>query len=259
MCLLVATASTLLLSPAVAFADLEDDIIAVFDEYINGLTGAEISGLEVEGQVVTDDVYYWKVTVLGFAFCYPADPWAPPTPSPDPPYGVYECQSAADVDVVVTPGEDGADVLITIDPVFLDLVLEREWGLCPWWEAGSGSPVIRDAYLLVDATIAATLQLDFTGECVRATLVPGSLQVTLGENTREMTVNGDGCVDFWLDILAPSIWHMLGPMLADAFEEVIEDQMAGISDSLCDLTPVESGTWGSMKALFRPATEGDGE
>lgn len=74
-----------------------------------------------------------------------------------------------------------------------------------------------------------------------------------------MTVNGDGCLDFWLDILAPSIWNMLEPLLADAFEQVIEEQTAGISDSLCDLTPVRSVRWGSVKALYRAAPEGERE
>jgi len=245
--------------PATAFADLEDDIIAVFDEYMNGLIGSEIDSLEVEGDVVTDDIYHWKVTVLGFAFCYPADPWAPPDPAPVPPDGAYECVSAADVDAVVTPGEGGADVFITIDPIFLDLVLEREWGVCPWWEVGSGHPVIRDAYVLMDAAIAATLELDVTGGCVQATLVPGSLHVTLGEHTCEFTVNGDGCVDFWIHIFGPAICGLAAPLLADAFEAIIEDQMAGISESLCDLTPVKSSTWGSVKSLFRPATGGEAE
>ncbi len=264
--LAIVAAVALLCLPGTAPADLDDDIAAAFDEFINGLIGDEVEGLGVEGYapIPPIDPYpaylcHWEVTLIGLALCSPTDPWAPPTPVPVPPGGVYECDSAAVVDAVVTPGETSADILITVDPVFLDFVIERDYGLCPWWEPGSGPPVTSDGYMLIDATITATVELEVAGGCVQATLVPGSVDVSLGENTREMHVQGDGCVDFYFSIFSEAVWNALNPVLETALEEIIIGLMGDVSQLLCDLTPASESTWGSVKILYRSAPEGGRE
>ncbi len=256
--LVIAAAMALLCLPLVARADLGDDIAAAFDEFIEGLAGTEIDGVVVEGYV---GGFHWEVTFIGFALCSPLDPWAEPTPVPVPPYSVYECTNMAVIDVVVAPGETTADLLITIDPLFLDLGIERDDGLCPlgpYWELPPYDPPhMSDGYILTDASFAATLQLTFDGSCVQAGIVPGTVDIALGEHTSELEIQGDGCLAFWIETFEPLLWDVLGPELETAFETLIGELMGDISDQICDLTPTERSTWGSVKSLYRSAGEGD--
>ncbi len=260
--LIILVAIAMLCLPATAIADLEDDIAAAFDEFINALLGTEIDGLTVEGDILG---FHYGATLIGFAFCSPSDPWADPTPVPVPPYNnVYACDNAAAFDVVVEPGEETADILITIDPLFLDLEIERDDGLCPfppYYEnpLDPGPPHTSDAYMLVDASIALTLQLEEVEGCIQATIVPGSVEVTLGGHTRELEIQGDGCLAYYVDTLEPLLWNLLNAQLDAALETLIVGLMGDISEQLCSLTPVASSTWGSVKSLYRPATEGEAE
>ncbi len=263
--LVILVAIAFLCVPSTASADLDDDIAAAFDEFINGLFGTEIDGVVVEGDVYNPGVFgtrHWEATVVGFAFCSPSDPWADPAQIPVPPSNVYGCDNAAALDVVVTPGETSADVLISIDPIFVDLEIERENGMCfPLFGDGWGPapPHYSDAYVLIDATFAVTLELDDSGECFLASIVPGSVDIGLGEHTRELELQGDDCLATAVELLEPVLWELLLPQLETSLEAIIEGLMGDISDLLCDLTPVSSGTWGSVKALFRAAPEGEGE
>jgi hypothetical protein len=254
---LVVTA--LLFVPSTAPAGLDDDIAAAFDEFINGLFGTEIDGVVVEGDLVcVPGTRHWQATVIGFAFCSPDDPWADPTPIPVPPYNVYGCENEAAIDVVVAPGESSADVLISIDPLFVDLEIEREEGLCyPLEGWGPDPPHYSDAYLLMDATFAIALELEDTGECVLAAIVPGSVDIGLGEQTRELELQGDDCLATAVELFEPALWELLLPQVETAFEAIIEGMMGDISDLLCDLTPVSSSTWGCVKALYRAAPESE--
>lgn len=246
-------AAALLLVPSTAPADLEDDIAAAFDEFINGLLGAEIDGVVVEGDLpCVPGTRHWQATVVGFAFCSPADPWADPVAVPVPPFNVYGCENAAAVDVDVQEGETGADVLISIDPIFVDLEVEREEGVCfPLEGWGPSPPHYSDAYILIDATFAVALELDDAGECVLAAIVPGSVDIGLGEHTRELALQGDDCLASVVETFEGLLWALVLPQLETAFEAIIEGLMGDISDLLCDLTPVSSSTWGSVKSLYR--------
>jgi len=258
--LITLVAMVLLLVPSAAPADLVDDIAAAFDEFVNGLDGSEIEDVYVEGdQPCIPGWRHWKATVVGFAFCSPPDPFADPVSVPVPPHNIYGCTDAATFDVDVAPDETTADVVTTIDPLYLDLEFEREEGLCYPAEGWGPNPLnYSDGYLLMDATLALTLELEDEGGCIRASIVPGSVDVTLGEQTKELGIQGDDCLATFAAALEPVLWELILPQMETALEVLIESLMVDISDQLCELTPVSSSTWGALPVQREPGPHGPG-
>jgi hypothetical protein len=104
-----------------------------FDEIMNALSGETFNGIYVEGDLpclAPGGTRHWKATIVGSAFCSPPEPFADPVPVPVPPNNAYGCVDAATFDVDPAPDETSADVVMTIDPLYLDLEIEREEGLC---------------------------------------------------------------------------------------------------------------------------------
>jgi hypothetical protein len=101
--------------------------------------------------------------------------------------------------------------------------------------------------------MSLTLALEEEGGCVRASIAPGSVDVTLGDHTRELGIQGDECLAGYVGTIEPLLWNLLLPQLETAFEVLIESMMLDIGDLICELTPVSSSTWGSVKALYGSA------
>jgi hypothetical protein len=104
-----------------------------------------------------------------------------------------------------------------------------------------------------------TLELEEVGGCVQATIVPGSVDIGLGEHTRELELQGDLCLASLVEVFEDTLWTLLLPQLETTFEAIIEGLMLDISELLCALTPVTSTTWGSVKSLYRSGAEEERE
>ncbi len=264
--LIILVAAVVLCIPATALADLTDDIVSAFDEFVNGLTGDEIESLVVEGDlaclVPPTFLRHWEATVVGVAFCSPPEPFADPVLIPVPPHNIYGCTDAATFDIV--PDGTTADVVMSIDPLYVDLEFEREEGLCwtplfPPEGQGPEPPHYSDGYILMDVTLSLTLELVEEGGCFRAGIAPGSVDVALGDHERELTVDSDddACFAGYVNTFGDALFALLLPQMETALELLIEGMMPDISDMLCDLTPVSSSTWGGVKAIYRTAPEGE--
>jgi len=241
--------------PATLQADLADDIADVFRQSINGLQGNEFAPVSLSDEVIG---FHYEVVLLGFAFCVPAYPWAEPIPIPVPPYNVYECENFSTVNVLVSPDETSADVVIEVSDLFLDLEVVRDYGLCPlapYWEIGSGPPVNSEEYILSGATFELTLGLERVGGCIQATLDPESVIVTF--DSSELAIRDDDCLASVANTFEPLVWNLLTTEFRSLMRAELTDLMLVINDLLCDATPVNNRTWGGVKNGFRPAARGE--
>jgi hypothetical protein len=235
--------------PSNASATLAEEIEAAFQAALQDMVGTEF-GLNY----VTFDFLgvEMTVTVLGFAFCEPTDPYAPPTPTPVPPLTAYGCENLSTVGVDVANDETSADILIEISKIFLDLETSRDQTIACilsgdiWPYEGT---VIEDGYMLGHASIAVAVDLAFVDGCFRATLVPDSSEFTLTPDTVE---SKDACLDDNMnDILMPILYPLIEDHLDTAFETALGLMMGRINDQLCDATPTENSVWGNVKSIFR--------
>ena len=260
-------AMLLLIVPAgVARADLAQDIENAVAEILNDLAGDELAAPEFS---LTLDNLPLTYTVIGFAFCEPDDPWAPPLAVPVPNLSIYECANIATAGAVVTPDETSAAVTITIAPLYLDLETTRERGLlCA--ALGDGPPnlfppfyegyAVHDGYALGSVTISAAFALEVVEGCFRCALVPDSASLVFAPET---VASEDACLEFYWNTeiqgqtLADVVLPQVQSELDAAFATVLSEAMTRISDTLCQFTPDDDVSWGAVKSAYRPfATDG---
>jgi hypothetical protein len=245
-----------------------DDIVAAIEEVFTDAVAA-LRGDEFESQTlrfaykppVVDSVHV-EVTVLGFAFCDPPDPWVAPDPTPTFPFNVYGCENVATITPKVSQDVTSADILIEVSDFFLDIEYERDetpacLECCPSFPCIPIDPcgtVRGEGYLLTSGSIAARLTLTRVGTCLEASIVPGSVEVTLVPKRQGFRVTpgltADTCVEGAWDLFSPLFFDMLNETASKGLEEILVSQMGSINEVLCPLTPVEESTWGHIKALF---------
>jgi hypothetical protein len=236
-------------NPTTAFATLQDEIEIAIQTAIQGMVGTEF-GIDS----VTFDFYgvTMTMTVMGFALCEPSDPYAPPDPTPVPPLTVYRCENLTTVGADVANDETSADILIEFSKIFLDLQSSRdETALCLLW--GDTFPftgtVAADGYMLGHASVEVGLGLEFVDGCFRASLIPGSTAFTL---TPDEMDSRDECLDANMDdILMPTLYPLVEEYLDTVFEATLVILMDEVSDLLCDATPDDYSSWGSVKSIYR--------
>ena len=245
-----------------------DEIIAaieqVFTDAVNGLRGDEIEPQTIQFEYTPPGfaTVHVDITVLGFAFCNPPDPWVTPDPSPTFPFNVYGCENIATVTADVDPEVTSSDIVINVSDLFLDIEYTRDetpacLECCPGCPPPLTDPcatVSGEGYLLTSGTVAATLTLTRVGTCLNASIVPGSVVVTLVPKDRGFrktpSLADDTCVNGAWDLFSPLLFDMLNQTAGEALEAVLTEQMTAINQVLCPLTPVQESTWGHIKALF---------
>lgn len=253
--------------PASAPADIDDIVAAieqVFNDAIEGLQGNEFEPQKIQFEYTPPGFPTVRVdvTVLGFAFCDPPNPWVVPDPTPTFPFNVYGCENVATVTANVSPDVTSSDILIEVSDFFLDIEYERDETPacleccpgCPWPFDDPCTTVPGEGYLLTSGSIAATLTLTRVGTCLHASIVPGSVVVTLVPKDRGFRITpslaNDTCVDGAWDLFSPLFFDMLNQTAGEGLEAILVDQTTAINQVLCPLTPVEESTWGHIKALF---------
>jgi len=236
-------------NPSTAYATLQDEIEIAIQTAIQGMVGTEF-GIDS----VTFDFYgvTMTMTVIVFALCEPSDPYAPPDPTPVPPLTVYGCENLTTVGADVANDETSAAILIEFSKIFLDLESSRdETVLCVLW--GDDFPysgtVAEDGYMLGHASVAVGLGLEFVDGCFRASLVPGSTEFTL---TPDEMGSKDACLEANMDdVLMPILYPLVEEYMDTVFEATLLILMDEVSDLLCDATPNDYSSWGSVKSIFR--------
>lgn len=236
-------------NPTAAYATLQEEIEIAIQTALEGMVGSEF-GIDS----VTFDFLgvSMTVTVLGFSLCEPPDPYAAPDPTPVPPLTIYGCENLTTVDADVAGNEESADITIEISTIFLDLESSRdETVLCGLH--GDTFPytgtVTEDGYMLGHASVTVGLGLEFVDGCFRASLVPGSSSFVLAPD--EMR-SQDACLDANMeDILIPILYPIVEEYLDTVFETALSVLMDEVSDMLCDATPNDYSSWGSVKSIFR--------
>lgn len=259
---------TLCALPSAAPSDLNDIVAAieqVFEDAVNGLLGNEIEPQTIRFAYkppLVDSVHV-DVTILGFAFCNPPDPWVSPDPTPTFPYNVYGCENIATATADIDQDVTTSNILIEVSDFFLDLEYVRDetpacLECCPTFPPcipidPCGS-VAGEGYLLTSGSIAATLELTRVGTCLNASIVPGSVEVTLTPKEQGFrttpSLATDTCVEGAWDLFSPLFFDMLNQMASEGLEALLTANIDGINSALCSLTPVEASTWGHIKALF---------
>ncbi|MEJ2722188.1 MAG: hypothetical protein P8181_13765, partial [bacterium] len=102
-----------------------------------------------------------------------------------------------------------------------------------------------------------TLALERVGSCVQATIVPGSVSVTLNPKDKGFkmgtrpNLEDDACVNGAWDAFSPLLFDMLNQTASEALEAALVAEITPINEALCALTPVETSTWGKIKNLYR--------
>jgi hypothetical protein len=89
---------------------------AMLGQYLGDVRGNEIPSSSVSGD--SGGVTY-TLTFLGFAFCMPPDPYAPPAATSTPPTTVYGCQNV--LSATLTPSGDVITATISVPVLFIDL------------------------------------------------------------------------------------------------------------------------------------------
>jgi hypothetical protein len=231
-------------NPPTAYADLADEIEAAFQTAIQGMVGTEFTNdsvtFDFEGVEVT-------FTVIGFALCEPSDPYAPPILNPIPPLNVYECQNVTTVGADVASDETSASVLIEFSHIFLDLESSRDKTLfCLEFPPGT---VAEDGYMLGHASVEVGIQLEFVDGCFRSSLVPGSSSLTL---VPDEIGSKDACLTLYMDDIVVDVFYpLVQDYLDTVFEATLVLLMDDINNLLCDATPNDYNSWGSVKSIFR--------
>ena len=263
MILACVLAISLFCFPAVVQADLADDIAATFEDAINALIGTELGPLTLKfafkppdyqppiGPPVSFDSVHVDVTILGFAFCNPPEKWADPNPTPTFPFNAYGCENVAMVGATATPDATSSEITVTVSDFFLDLEYVRETTDACFLIGGetSGGTHAADAYLLTSGTVTMDLALERVGTCLNASVVPGSVVVTLTE--KEHGLQTDECLDTVWPLFSDFFYELINATASTALEGLLSGMMGDINTVLCPLTPVEQSTWGGMKSLYR--------
>jgi hypothetical protein len=232
---LLLIASFLVCAVTPAHADLADELQAA----LNDLRGDEFTGsfgLTVSGVDISVDV-------LGFAFCAPPDPTAPPASNPSPPLNVYGCQNAAEVTVGPADG-DTLLVGVSVAEMFADLYVTRDRTiLCGEFGAGTQA---ADAYLLASVSAQARVRTELLEGCPVYRLVPGSVQLSLGSLDLQ---SEDSCAT-----LMASLVGFLEPFLesevTSQIESILVTALRQRNHAVCGEVPAPATTWGSLKAGF---------
>jgi hypothetical protein len=103
--------------------------------------------------------------------------------------------------------------------------------------------------MLAHASITVGLLLEFVEGCFRASLVPDSASLTL---VPDEIGSQDACLTFYMDDIVVDVFYPLVQQYLDTmFETTLEILMNDISDLLCDATPNDCNSWGSLKSIFR--------
>ncbi len=242
------------LLPTRAVAGIPESIDEALSEFFDLINGLELEEPTLETSFMGTNFTF---TLKGVALCEPADPWADPELIPDPPYNSYGCENVSDVDVIIVPTMDEADVTISIEPFFLDFEMDRDYGICidpffqtpPCNECSSGSNFVSDGYLLGDGTLTLTLAIDTQNVCPEVTVVPGSVQITFDNTAIEL--QGDACMAFLMDTFAPFIEPLIENILSMALEEFLTENQGTINDLICLATPAEQRSLGEIKYQYR--------
>lgn len=243
-CLLAATAACLAL-PAIAPAQVPTQLpTRLAEAFGRAIVGA--AGTEAQGTYEFDYLgIHVRIDILGVVFCQPPDPWAPPDPTPLPPLTAYGCAGSHVASAVVPPSGDTARITLTLDVIFADLATQRTLGfLCG--ELGTGT-VGGDGYLLTSGTVVTDLALTQAGSCLQATLVPGSVVLTLGPVTAELE---DGCISRYWGALSDQLLPDLQAAIQDGMASLIAGRMDAFNRELCVMTPVDDSSWGRVKGLY---------
>lgn len=237
-----------------ARADLGDNIAIAVGQILDAINGLDLPPVELEFDY---EGVSFTFTVVGVALCDPPFPNAEPNLTPDPPYNSYGCENVSDVDVEVVPAGDTADISITIENLFVDFEMEREYGICvdtgppfyipipPCDECDSGDPIDSEGYLLIsNATVALSVEIDYSEACPTVSIVPGSVQTT-SENT-DIVLDGDPCIELSLLILGPVIEPMIEEGMSTALELFLTESTSELNDAICAL-PENEASWGDVK------------
>lgn len=91
---------------------------AMLGQYLGALQGNEIPSSSISGD--SGGVTY-TLTFLGFAFCMPPYPYAPPAASSTPPTTVYGCQNVLSVTLTPSPSGDSLTATISVPVLFIDV------------------------------------------------------------------------------------------------------------------------------------------
>ncbi len=89
---------------------------AILGQYLGALRGNEIPPFSASGD---EGGVTYTLTFLGFAFCMPPDPYAPPAATSTPPTTVYGCQNV--VGATLTPSGGVITATISVPVLFLDV------------------------------------------------------------------------------------------------------------------------------------------
>jgi hypothetical protein len=218
-----------------ARADLADELEAG----LNNLRGDEFPGTvssSVSGVNITVDL-------LGFAFCTPPDPTAPPVTSHVPPLNVYGCQNAAEVTAGAISG-DTLTVAVSVEQLFADLYMTRDRTfLCG--EFGSGTES-SSAYLLTSVLGQARIRTELLEGCTVYRLVPGSIQLTMGSLYLESTDTCASLVASFIGFLEPFFLSQLRTQI----ESILGTLLRQRNHDLCGEVAGRATSWGSLKAEF---------
>lgn len=235
----------LFFNPPTAYADLADAIENAFQAIIQESVGTEFTEDSVTFEFEGVEVTY---TVIGFAFCEPSDPYAPPILDPIPPLNVYECVNVTAVGADVAGDESSATLLMEFDRIYLDLESSRDenYGCFEFPPFGT---VDADGYMLAHASVGVSIQLEFVDGCFRASIVPGSTSFTL---VPDEIGSEDACLTFYMDdIIVDVFYPLVQDYLDTAFEATLVLLMDDINDLVCAATPSDYSTWGNVKSLYR--------
>jgi len=235
--------------PSSASATLAEEIEAAFQTALMGMAGTE---LDMDSVTITFLDVEITVTAIGFAFCEPSDPYAPPNPTPVPPLGTYSCENLATVGADVSNDETSANLQIDVSKIFLDLETIRDrTAACVL--AGDTFPFIgtlaADGYMLGHASVAIGVDLAFVDGCYRATLIPGSAHFTI---TPDVVGSKDQCMDANMNsVVIPFLFPLIEDQMDTAFEVSLGLMMGEINNQLCDATPTVNSVWGNVKSIYR--------
>ncbi len=223
------------LPPDSAVASFADDLQTA----LNNLQGNEITGT-VSGQF---NGVQFEASLVGFAFCAPPNPTAPPAATATAPLNLYGCQNAAVVDVVGSAG-DSIQFSVTAAQLFLDVhTVRQKTPFCG--EFGSGT-VAADGYALGAATIGAWVRTEPLGACTLYKLVPGSVQLSLSPTELQ---SADACLQLYA-VLGNFVLDSVKPQIVSAVELVLTAALRQRNHDVCGEVPTPAASWGSVKARF---------
>ena len=186
---------------------------AMLGQYLEALRGDEIPPASASGTYL--GVTY-TVTFLGFAFCAPPDPYAPPVESPTPPDDVYGCQNVLSVTLTPSQAGDAITLAVSVPNLYFD---------CSTYSTVTGTDACYVAY--TDAVLTASAALATTSDGRKA--IESPVVAASFTETSSAFHSQDGTVD--------GLGSILWPLASASIEQQVLDFAASAVGSYLSLIP----------------------